>query len=150
MREDARCARRVYGAGLTLSLKAECPISETCLLETVLQMADLNQKSELFLPALTTPGPRPSEPPAEARFSLTCRSRGHSLCFHLMNNSEPILFSCPSCGAKYNILAIDSPGHWYRGKVACLKCNALFPAGDECVLFKYTLMWPPSSQRKRR
>lgn len=57
-----------------------------------------------------------------------------------MNNSEPILFSCPSCGAKYKIVTIDSPGSWYHGKVACSKCNALFPAGDESLLFKYMVI----------
>jgi len=43
MRAASIC--RVYEVRLTLSLKAECPLSETCLLETVLQMADLNQKA---------------------------------------------------------------------------------------------------------
>jgi len=66
------------------------------------------------------------------------------------DNSEPILYSCPSCRAKYKIVTIDSPGNWHHGKIACLECNALFPAGDERVLFKYILMWPPSSERKRR
>ena len=67
-----------------------------------------------------------------------------------MNKSELILFSCPSCRAKYKIVAIDCLGSWHHGKVTCLKCNALFPAGDERVVFKYTLVWPPSGEIKRR
>jgi predicted Zn finger-like uncharacterized protein len=67
----------------------------------------------------------------------------------VMHCSEPILFSCPSCGAKYKIATIDSPGSWYHGKVACSRCNTLFPAGDEHMLFKYVLVWPPGSERKR-
>jgi predicted Zn finger-like uncharacterized protein len=96
------------------------------LLEAALLMADLNLRRsglELFLPALATPGPRPSEPPAGARFRLSNRSRGYLSLFYL---SEPILFSCPSCRAKYKIVTIDSPGNRHHGRVACMKCNALF------------------------
>jgi predicted Zn finger-like uncharacterized protein len=66
----------------------------------------------------------------------------------VMHRPEPIIFSCPSCGAKYKIVTIDSPGSWYHGKVACSKCNTLFPAGDEHMLFKYVLVWPPGSGRR--
>jgi hypothetical protein len=65
-----------------------------------------------------------------------------------MNNSEPIAFSC-RCGATYKIVTIDSPGAAHRGKVACLRCDALFPAGDERVFFKYILAGPPGSKGKR-
>jgi predicted Zn finger-like uncharacterized protein len=65
-----------------------------------------------------------------------------------MHSSDPMPFSCPCCGAKYKIIAIDSPGSWYHGKVSCSKCNALFPAGDERVLFQYVLMWPPSRRER--
>ena len=49
-------------------------------------MADLNLKAVrlgMFLPALALPGPRPSEPPAGARFRLSSRSRGHLFPFYL-------------------------------------------------------------------
>jgi predicted Zn finger-like uncharacterized protein len=65
-------------------------------------------------------------------------------------DSEPITYSCPSCGAKYRIVAIDSPGGGRHGKVTCLSCDALFPAGDERGFFKYILVGRPNSNGKRR
>jgi predicted Zn finger-like uncharacterized protein len=66
-----------------------------------------------------------------------------------MDNSEPIPLSCPSCGAKYKIVTIDSPAEAPYSKVACLRCDALFPAGDGRVFFKYILIGPPRRKQKQ-
>jgi len=67
-----------------------------------------------------------------------------------MNNAEPISFSCPSCGSEYKMVSIQSAGESYRGNVACLRCDAVFPAGDEDVFFKYILVRPLSGKRKKQ
>jgi len=45
-----------------------------------------------------------------------------------MSKSEPIL--CPSCEAEYKVVTIDVCDV-QRGKIPCLQCDALFPAGDD-------------------
>ena len=63
-----------------------------------------------------------------------------------MRKSEPISFSCPSCHAEYRIVTIDAPSGEEHGQVACLKCDALFPAGEGRVFFKYFLLGRPKKK----
>jgi len=67
-----------------------------------------------------------------------------------MSKSEPILFSCPSCEAEYRIISIEAPYDVPQGKIACLKCDALFPAGEGRVFFKYFLMGRPGGRPRKR
>ena len=46
------------------------------------------------------------------------------------NKTEPIAFSCPSCGAKYIIVTIDVPRDGQHNKFDCVMCDALFPLGE--------------------
>jgi hypothetical protein len=65
-----------------------------------------------------------------------------------MSYSEPIPFTCPACESEYKIVTIevcDVP----QGKIRCLECDALFPASEERVAFKYFLA-ERSSGRKRK
>jgi hypothetical protein len=64
-----------------------------------------------------------------------------------MSKSEPNDFSCPGCEAEYKVVTIDAPSDALHGKIACLKCNALFPAGEGRVFFKYFLVGRPSGRR---
>ena len=64
-----------------------------------------------------------------------------------MSKLKPIPFSCPSCDAEYKIITIDVCDV-QQGKVRCLKCDTLFPAGEGRVAFKYFLVGR-SSGRKR-
>ena len=52
---------------------------------------------------------------------------------------EPIPFNCPSCKAEYKIVSIEACDV-QQGKVRCLKCDTLFPAGEGRVAFKYFLV----------
>ena len=61
--------------------------------------------------------------------------------------SEPIPFTCPSCEAEYKIVAIDVCDP-QRGKIPCLKCDALFPAGEGRVALKYFLVQRPSGRKR--
>jgi predicted Zn finger-like uncharacterized protein len=54
--------------------------------------------------------------------------------------SEPIVFDCPSCGAKYIVVTIDVANSVQRSKVACMKCGDLFPVGEGRVSLKYLLL----------
>jgi predicted Zn finger-like uncharacterized protein len=60
-----------------------------------------------------------------------------------MRKSETISFNCPSCEAEYRIVTIEAPPDEEHGKVACLRCDALFPAGEGRVYFKYFLVGRP-------
>jgi hypothetical protein len=62
-----------------------------------------------------------------------------------MSQSEPIPFRCPSCEAEYKIITIEACDV-VRGKIRCLKCDALFPAGEGRVAFKYFLVGRPSGR----
>lgn len=57
-----------------------------------------------------------------------------------MRKSEPIPFNCPRCDAEYRIVKIEAPRDEQHGKIACLRCHALFPAGEGRVYFKYFLV----------
>jgi hypothetical protein len=65
-----------------------------------------------------------------------------------MRNSEAIPFNCPSCEAEYKIVRIESPSDAQYRKIFCLRCDALFPAGDEGGFYKYFLV--RGRRRKRR
>ena len=75
----------------------------------------------------------------------TCQSTYAPLSFSValprwtMRKSEPIPFSCPSCKAEYKIVTIDVCDV-QQGKIRCLKCDALLPAGEGRVAFKYFLV----------
>ena len=73
--------------------------------------------------------------------------------FHLnptMSKSEPNDFSCPGCEAEYKVVTIDAPSDAVHGTIACLKCDAKFPAGEGRVFFKYFLVGRPSGRSSRR
>jgi hypothetical protein len=59
---------------------------------------------------------------------------------HLANKSEPIVFECPSCEAKYIIATIEVSDGGQRSKFGCVKCDALFPLGDGRVSLEYKLL----------
>jgi hypothetical protein len=67
-----------------------------------------------------------------------------------MSKSGTIAFTCPCCEAEYWIVTIEAPGDVTHGKVACLKCDALFPAGEGGLFFKYLLVARPNKPAKRR
>jgi hypothetical protein len=56
------------------------------------------------------------------------------------DKSEPTAFSCPGCEAEYRIVAIEGPSDAQRDKIGCLRCDALFPAREGPVFFKYILL----------
>ena len=60
-----------------------------------------------------------------------------------MSKSEPIRFRCPYCKAEYRIVRIEAPHDEPHGKIACLRCDALLPAGEGRVYFKYFLVGAP-------
>jgi len=60
-----------------------------------------------------------------------------------MSKSEPPRFSCPGCGAKYHVVTVDAPADTQEGKVACLKCGALFPDSDMRSSVRYFLVGRP-------
>ena len=70
-----------------------------------------------------------------------------------MSKLEPIDFSCPGCEAEYKVVTIDAPSDAVHGAIACLKCDAQFPAGEGRAFFKYFLVGRasgPSRTRKPR
>ena len=67
-----------------------------------------------------------------------------------MSKSEPIDFSCPGCEAEYKVVTIDAPSDAVHATMACLKCDALFPTGEECVFFKYFLVDRPRGRSRTR
>jgi hypothetical protein len=56
--------------------------------------------------------------------------------------SEPFAFICPSCEAQYNVVMFGAPSNGHHRKIGCLRCDALFPAGEGNVFLKYILMAP--------
>jgi predicted Zn finger-like uncharacterized protein len=66
--------------------------------------------------------------------------------FFPMSKSEPISFNCPACEAEYKIVTIEVCDV-QQGKVRCLKCDALFPAVEGSVAFKYFLVRGPSRRK---
>ena len=58
----------------------------------------------------------------------------------LPNQPEPINFDCPNCGAKYIVVTPDDANGVQRSKFACVKCDALFPAGEGQVSLEYILL----------
>jgi len=58
-----------------------------------------------------------------------------------MRASEPIPFTCPGCGTKYEIVLIaPSPLEAKDAKANCRRCGAAFPAAEGSVLLKYFLV----------
>ena len=58
-----------------------------------------------------------------------------------MSALEPIPFTCPGCGAKYEIVLIEpSPLKPKDAKTKCRRCGTLFPAADGNILLKYFLV----------
>jgi len=58
------------------------------------------------------------------------------------SKSEPFTFICPSCEAEYQVVTVGAPSEMHHRKIGCLRCEALFPAGDGNVFLKYILMVP--------
>ena len=88
----------------------------------------------------------------QRQHSASCHSarrQGSSFSFN-MSKSETIIFNCPRCEAEYRIVTIEAPSHGMHGKIGCLKCDALFPAGEDRVFFKYFLVGRPSRRPKNR
>jgi hypothetical protein len=52
---------------------------------------------------------------------------------------ESITFDCPNCGAKYIVVTPDDANGVQHSKFACVKCDALFPAGEGQVSLEYIL-----------
>jgi hypothetical protein len=63
-----------------------------------------------------------------------------------MSQSQPIPFRCPGCEAEYQIVEIETC-EVVQGKIRCLKCDALFPAVEGSVAFKYFLVRGPSRRK---
>jgi hypothetical protein len=82
---------------------------------------------------------------------VKARTRRSHYCFQLrfyfqqrcsfltMSQSEPIPFRCPGCEAEYKLVTIEIC-EGVQGKLRCLKCDAMFPAGEGRVAFKYFLV----------
>jgi transcription elongation factor Elf1 len=64
------------------------------------------------------------------------------------SKSKPIPFTCPACEAEYKIVAIEVRDV-QQGRIACLNCDALFPAGEGRVAFKYFLVRRPSGRKPK-
>jgi predicted Zn finger-like uncharacterized protein len=60
----------------------------------------------------------------------------------VMSKSQPFSFVCPSCEAKYNVVTFEAPSNMRRRRIRCLRCDALFPAGEGNIFLKYNLMAP--------
>jgi len=65
-----------------------------------------------------------------------------------MSMSEPIPFTCPACEAEYKIVTIEVCD-LQQGKIRCLKCDALFPAAEGRVAFKYFLVRRPTGGKRK-
>jgi len=62
-----------------------------------------------------------------------------------MSKSEPIPFICPACETEYKIVTIEVRDV-QQGRIHCLNCDALFPAGEGHVAFEYFLVKRPSGR----
>ena len=67
-----------------------------------------------------------------------------------MSKSETIIFNCPRCEAEYKIVSIEAPRDIPHEKIARLKCDALFPAGEGRMFFKYFLVGRPNGRFSKR
>lgn len=56
------------------------------------------------------------------------------------SKSEPFTFICPSCEANYKVVTFGAPSSTRRRRIGCLRCDALFPAGEGNIFLKYNLM----------
>jgi hypothetical protein len=60
----------------------------------------------------------------------------------------PISYSCPGCGAKYDVIAVDPPADTQDDRVACRWCDFPFPPSGGAAFLRY-LPAPPSISHKR-
>ena len=60
----------------------------------------------------------------------------------LPSKSETFAFICPSCEAEYKVVTVAARSDMRNRKNGCLRCDALFPAGEGNVFLKYILMAP--------
>ncbi|MGN6749972.1 MAG: hypothetical protein ACTHJS_15400 [Xanthobacteraceae bacterium] len=74
--------------------------------------------------------------PPEIRLHIKGRKSARTF----SDKSEPIPFGCPSCGAKYIIVTVQVPKDGQHNKFGCVKCDALFPAGEGRVSLEYVLV----------
>jgi hypothetical protein len=56
--------------------------------------------------------------------------------------SNAFTFICPSCQAEYQVVTVAAPSDMHHRKTGCLRCDALFPAGEGNVFLRYILMTP--------
>ena len=63
-----------------------------------------------------------------------------------MSQSEPITFRCPGCEAEYKLVTIETCDD-VHGQIRCVNCDALFPAGEGRVAFKYFLVGRPRGRK---
>jgi hypothetical protein len=66
------------------------------------------------------------------------------------NESEPFAFTCPSCEAEYKVVTVGARTDMPHRKTGCLRCDALFPAGEGNVFLKYILMAPRRGKARSR
>jgi len=60
-----------------------------------------------------------------------------------MSASEPIPFTCPGCGTKYNIVLIDpSPYDVRNAAIKCVHCDVALTATKGNALLQYFLRNP--------
>jgi hypothetical protein len=64
----------------------------------------------------------------------------------ISSKTVPFAFICPSCEAEYKVVTFGASSNIHHRKIGCLRCDALFPAGEGTVSLKYILMAP----RRRR
>jgi hypothetical protein len=60
----------------------------------------------------------------------------------LPSKSERFAFVCPSCEAEYEVITLSARSHMRNRRNGCLRCDALFPAGEGNVSLKYILSEP--------
>ena len=58
-------------------------------------------------------------------------------------------FSCPHCGAKYNVVRIESPVEISTKEVTCLGCGGPLQGRQGAHLLKYFLIERPGHQAAR-
>ena len=64
-----------------------------------------------------------------------------------MNKSEPIPYSCPGCGAKYDVV-VDAPADTQSERIACWWCGFPFPACEGATFLRYLPRPPDILQRE--
>jgi predicted Zn finger-like uncharacterized protein len=61
-----------------------------------------------------------------------------------MANSSVVLFNCPSCGAKYKIIAVESEAGSADRQIGCRNCGASVEGREGRFILKYFLVDRPN------